>query len=235
MTKPDTGQALLRRQLLTQTFIWAAATGAILFLSAGTIFWAEAWIYVAMWLACGLTLGFSLAANHPDILRERMRSPMKQEQQKGWDKPIVFATFFFWLALHVFAGLDVRFGWSFMPAWLEITGAVLLLAGFYLIDQVMRTNTYASAVVKVDRERGHKVISTGPYAIVRHPMYTAAIPYFVGVSLLLGSWAALVMGLAVIGVLAFRSVREEEMLMAELDGYRDYANRVRYRLIPGLW
>jgi len=99
----------------------------------------------------------------------------------------------------------------------------------------MRENAYASAVVKIDAGRGHKVISTGPYAWVRHPMYAGAIFYFLGTALLLGSWYAFVFGLVLIAVIAFRAVREERMLAAELPGYADYARRVKYRLVPGVW
>jgi protein-S-isoprenylcysteine O-methyltransferase Ste14 len=99
----------------------------------------------------------------------------------------------------------------------------------------MRENSYASPLVKIDAERGHKVISTGPYAWVRHPMYGAAIPYFIGVPLLLGSWYALAIGFLLIGILALRAVWEEQTLMTELPGYTDYAQRVRYRLVPWVW
>jgi protein-S-isoprenylcysteine O-methyltransferase Ste14 len=99
----------------------------------------------------------------------------------------------------------------------------------------MRENSYASPLVKVDAERGHKVISTGPYAWVRHPMYGGAILYFIGAPLLLGSWYGLVIGLILIGIMALRAVWEEQTLMAELAGYSDYAKRVRYRMVPGVW
>jgi protein-S-isoprenylcysteine O-methyltransferase Ste14 len=131
--------------------------------------------------------------------------------------------------------LDVRYGLSAVPRWLEAAGAIGFLLAIYIFHIVMRENTYASAVVKVDTERGHKVISTGPYAWVRHPMYGGAIFYFVGAPLLLGSWCALAIGIALIGILALRVVWEEQTLTAELPGYADYAKRVRYRMVPGVW
>jgi len=225
----------LTRRLVTQTAIWLAITGAILFLSAGTLNWPEAWIFLGIWLAGGLTSGLSLARTNPEIVKERMRSPLQQDQ-KPWDRPLILAIFGGWALLHVVAGLDAkRFEWSDMPIALEVLGAIAIFFAIYLFHIVMRENAYASAVVKIDAGRGHKVISTGPYAWVRHPMYAGAIFYFLGTALLLGSWYAFVFGLVLIAVIAFRAVREEHMLAAELPGYADYARRVKYRLVPGVW
>lgn len=227
-------QSLVRR-LVTQTILWLAVTGAILFAAAGTIRWPQAWIYLGIWLAGGLTSGLSLAKTNPEIIKERMRPPL-QQQQKGWDRPLLFAIFGGFVLLYVVAGLDAkRFASSDMPVWLEAAGGIATLFGIYLFHIVMRENTYASAVVKVDAERGHKVISTGPYAWVRHPMYSSAIFYCIGTALLLGSWCAFATGLALIAVIALRATWEEQTLMAELSGYADYARRVKYRLVPGVW
>ena len=225
----------LTPRLVTQTAIWLAITGAILFLSAGTLNWPEAWIFLGIWLAGGLTSGLSLARTNPEIVKERMRSPLQQDQ-KPWDRPLILAIFGGWALLHVVAGLDAkRFEWSDMPIALEVLGAIAIFFAIYVFHIVMRENAYASAVVKSDAGRGHKVISTGPYAWVRHPMYAGAIFYFLGTALLLGSWYAFVFGLVLIAVIAFRAVREERMLAAELPGYADYARRVKYRLVPGVW
>jgi protein-S-isoprenylcysteine O-methyltransferase Ste14 len=107
--------------------------------------------------------------------------------------------------------------------------------GLYMFHIVMETNSYASAVVRVQSERGHQVISTGPYAFVRHPMYSGAIFYFLGLGMLLGSWWATAIGAVIVALFGLRAVWEENTLMAELPGYTDYARRVRYRLIPGVW
>jgi protein-S-isoprenylcysteine O-methyltransferase Ste14 len=225
----------LRHRLITQTAIWLAITGGILFLSAGTLNWPEAWIFLGIWLAGGLTSGLSLARTNPEIVKERMRSPLQQDQ-KPWDRPLILAIFGGWALLHVVAGLDAkRFEWSDMPIALEVLGAIAIFFAIYLFHIVMRENAYASAVVKIDAGRGHKVISTGPYAWVRHPMYAGAIFYFLGTALLLGSWYAFVFGLVLIAVIAYRAVREDRMLAAELPGYADYARRVKYRLVPGVW
>lgn len=224
----------LVRKLVTQTLLWLAITAALLFVPAGTLRWPEAWIFLGLWLAGGLVSGLSLAKQSPDILKERLRPPM-QQAQKGWDRPLLLAILVGWAAFHIVAGLDARYGLSTVPRWLEVAGAIGFLLAIYVFHIVMRENTYASAVVKVDTERGHKVISTGPYAWVRHPMYGGAIFYFVGAPLLLGSWCALAIGIALIGILALRAVWEEQTLMTELAGYADYAKRVRYRMLPGIW
>lgn len=225
----------LTRRLLTQTAIWLAITAAILFISAGTFNWPEAWIFLGLWLAGGLTSGLSLAKTNPEILKERMRSPL-QRDQKSWDRPLILVIFGGFILFYIVAGLDAkRFAWSDMPIALEVMGAVAFVFAIYFFHIVMRENAYASAVVKIDTSRGHKVISTGPYAWVRHPMYSGAIFFFLGTALLLGSWCAFAIGLMLIAVVAFRAVREEHMLAAELPGYADYARRVKYRLVPGVW
>ncbi len=232
---PSTEDSDLTRKMLSQTAVWLAITAGVLFISAGTLYWPEAWIYLFLWLAGGLTSGLSLAKTHPEILKERMRPPLQQEQ-KRWDRPVILAIFGGFFLLYVVAGIDAkRFAWSDVPVPLKALGAGALLFAIYVFHIVMRENAYASAVVKVDTERGHKVISTGPYAWVRHPMYGGAIFFFLGTALLLGSWAAFAIGLLLIAVIAFRALREEQMLETELPGYADYARRVKYRFVPGIW
>ena len=159
-----------------------------------------------------------------------------QSQQKRWDRPLLVAIFGGWAALQIVAGLDaVRYRWSHMPLWLEIAGALAVVLGIYVFHIVMLENSYASPVVKVDAERGHRVVSSGPYAWVRHPMYAGAILYFLGTALLLGSWYAFAIGIVLIVIIALRAVWEAETLRAELPGYADYASRVKYRLVPGVW
>ena len=138
--------------------------------------------------------------------------------------------------MFVVAGLDaVRYHISHMPVWLEVLGAAGIAVALYIFHVVMRTNSYATAVVRIQDERGHQVISTGPYAFVRHPMYSGAILYFLGIALLLGSWYAVGIAVVLIALFGLRAVWEENTLIAELPGYAAYAERVRYRLIPGVW
>jgi protein-S-isoprenylcysteine O-methyltransferase Ste14 len=226
--------ALVTR-LLKQMAIWLFVTGAVLFSAAGTVNWPQAWAMLAILGANGLLSGVSLARNNPDVVRERMRGPI-QKEQKPWDKALLLVVFALFAAQHVVAGLDaVRFHTSDMPVWLNVVGALALAFGLYIFHVVVRENSYASAVVRVQSERGHQVISTGPYAWVRHPMYAGAIFYFVGMGLLLGSWYAVAIGVVLVGLFGVRAVWEEQTLIDELPGYADYAQRVRYRLVPRVW
>lgn len=222
-------------QLVGRTAVWTAICAGLLFLAAGTIYWPEGWIYLALVCGLGLISGLIIARRDPDLLKERMGSPI-QKDQKGWDKILLLVFIVLCLSQPVVAGLDaVRFRMSEMPAALEVAGAVAIVAGFYVFHIVMRANTFAAPVVKVQTERAHRVISTGPYAYVRHPMYGGAIPLMLGTGLLLGSWPAVGFGVILVLLLAIRAVLEEETLKRELEGYAAYAERVRYRLVPGVW
>ncbi len=227
--------AALIPRLLKQTLIWTVILGTILFVSAGTLDWPEAWILLIGGNLLGLASAFAIARHDPELLRERMRGPI-QKEQKPWDKALLSVIFALCFALPVAAGIDaVRLHYSHMPTWLEALGAISIAFGLYLFHLVMLTNSYASAVVRVQTERGHQVISTGPYAWVRHPMYSGAIFYFLGFALLLGSWWALAISAVIIVLFDLRAVWEEETLKRELNGYAAYAARVRFRLIPGVW
>jgi protein-S-isoprenylcysteine O-methyltransferase Ste14 len=129
----------------------------------------------------------------------------------------------------------VRFHWSPLPIWLEVVGAAILLGSFYLLFLTFRENAYLSTVVRIQQERGHAVISTGPYHYVRHPMYAAMLAFMVGTSLLLGSGYGLLLGTLFIAILAWRAVLEERALREQLQGYATYMAQVKYRLIPYIW
>jgi protein-S-isoprenylcysteine O-methyltransferase Ste14 len=163
-----------------------------------------------------------------------MRPPFQREQLPQ-DKLLMGTFLPLWLGWYVLMGVDRRFGWYSVPVSLQVLGAVLLCLGIWLSWQVMKENSYAAPVVKVQKERGHKVVTTGPYAYVRHPMYASVIFFALGVPLLLGSWWGLLVSPLLLSVLALRAVLEERMLMAELEGYANYAQRVRYRFVPLLW
>lgn len=222
------------RKMLLQTAIWLAITATLLFVPAGTTDWPEAWIFMAEIGVLGLVSGFLISRHDPELLAERLKPPL-QSDQKSWDKVVLSLFFALWLAQYVVIGLDRRFGASDVPVWLEVVGALAIALGIYMFHVVMRTNTFAAPVVKIQTERKHSVISTGPYALVRHPMYAGAIPLIIGTPLLLGSWWGVAWAPLLLIVLAYRAVREEETLKSELDGYAAYAARVRYRLVPGVW
>lgn len=209
--------------------------GALLFGAAGTFRWPAAWAFLAVFTATTAPMLGPLLRHDPELLKERMKPPI-QEGQPLWDRillPTIFVLFFAWLVL---IGLDAgRFHWSAMPQWLQWAGGVGLVIALWASFRVSWENSYLSASVKIQEGRGHKVISTGPYAIVRHPFYTASILLFASIPLMLGSWYGLG-GAAVLSlILVFRTVLEDRKLHDELEGYREYAGRVRYRLIPGIW
>ena len=227
-------QSLITR-MLVQTVAWLAITGALLFGSAGTLLWPQACIFLAELGGLGLVSGLAISRSDPDLVRERMRGPI-QRDQKSWDKVLISIFFALWMSQYVLIGLDaVRFHWSDVPLWLQVVGGIGIASGFYVCHVVLMTNTFAAPVVKIQSERKHQVISTGPYAYVRHPMYAGAVPLIVGTPLLLGSWYGLIWAAAMIALFGLRAVKEENTLKAELEGYDAYAARVRYRLVPGVW
>lgn len=222
-------------RFLKQTLVWTLALATVLFVSAGTVDWPQAWAFLALSGVLGVASGLIIARDNPSLLRERMRGPI-QKEQKPWDKVLLVAIIVVCTALPIAAGIDAkRIEYSHMPLWLEALGALLIAVGLYLFHVVMATNAYASTVVRIQGERGHKVISTGPYAYVRHPMYSGVASYFFGIAFLLGSWWAVGIAAIIVLIFAVRAVWEEETLKEELEGYSDYAERVRFRLVPWIW
>ena len=154
---------------------------------------------------------------------------------EGWDRAIISVLYPAMIAMIVVPGLDRRHGWSDVPLWLEVLGFAALIFGFWVTFLVMRENTFLSASVKIQEERGHTVITTGPYAIIRHPMYAAMYFVCLGVPLGLDSFYGLIAGLLSIALLVLRTVIEDRTLHEELKGYPEYAAVTRYKLVPGLW
>jgi protein-S-isoprenylcysteine O-methyltransferase Ste14 len=223
------------RRFLVRTVLYLVVIGAILFGAAGTFRWPAAWIYLAWAAVISFGGGFWLARHDPGLLAERLGS-LIQRDQKRWDKIFMTVMIVLWFGWLVLIALDAkRYHWSEVPLALQVAGFVLLCLGSYLVGLTFRENSYAAPVVKIQKERGHRVVSTGPYAYVRHPMYAGALPILFGAPLLLGSWWGLAASVAFVLLIAMRAVLEERMLKAELAGYADYAARVRYRLVPYLW
>jgi protein-S-isoprenylcysteine O-methyltransferase Ste14 len=222
-------------KLLAQLVAMIAIFAAILFGAGGTWRWPSAWAFLALFLAASLALSLWLAAVDPALLAERMKSPV-QKDQKPWDRVfllLIMVVYLSWLAV---MALDAkRFSWSHAPLWIQVLGAALILASYAGIAWVFRTNSFAAPVIKIQADRKQTVISTGPYAVVRHPMYAFAIWQFVGMPLMLGSWWGLAFVPPVMAAVAVRTLGEEKMLRAELEGYDDYARRVRWRYAPGVW
>ncbi|MDX8469634.1 isoprenylcysteine carboxylmethyltransferase family protein [Mesorhizobium sp. VK23B] len=221
-------------KLVVQTFLWFGFMGALLFVSAGTLHWSGAWVYLVLMVGLSLTLGVALARRDPGLMNERLRPPI-QKNQAAADKILLSILLIAIFAWQILMGLDFRFGWSAVPAWLQVIGGIVLLLGLWICYLTMLENSFAAPVVKIQDERGQKVITTGPYSYVRHPMYAGAILFFAGTALLLGSWWGLLSVVAFVVLLAIRTFIEEKTLRTGLQGYDDYAANVRYRLIPMVW
>jgi protein-S-isoprenylcysteine O-methyltransferase Ste14 len=197
--------------------------------------WVEDWIF-GIWLASFVAAMFLwLRFRDPALLAERLRMPGSGGESRS-DVAILLGVKIGWLAWIVLPPLDVRFGWMpHLPLRSEVCGGILLPAGSFFMLRAFTDNTYASQLVRIQTERGQHVIDTGVYGFVRHPMYLGACLVFVGGALLLGSVCGLLMGLALIGLLILRIFGEEKLLTRDLEGYRAYREKVRYRLVPHVW
>jgi protein-S-isoprenylcysteine O-methyltransferase Ste14 len=222
------------RRLLIQNVIWIVGMGALLFASAGTLHWPAAWVFLGTMAVLGLISGLWLARIDPALLAERM-NPMMQGAQPASDKIFMVVFGFAALSWFILIGLERRANVSDMPVALQTLGLLLLVLSTGFVLWVMRENSFAAPVIKIQTERGHRVISSGPYAWVRHPMYSGTILFFAGMPLLLGSWWGLIMAPLFVVLFGFRARLEERALVAGLPGYADYLTRVPYRLIPGIW
>ncbi len=221
--------------LCLQTALTLAVMGAILFAAASNSSWQQAWWFLAIFAAGSAGFGIWLGRHDPGLLAARLGSPI-QRGQPLWDKLFLIVIIPVWCGWLGLMGLDAqRWQSSHMPPWLNVLGGALVIGGFAAVLRVFAENSFAAPVVRVQAERAQRVIDTGPYAIVRHPMYAAAMLYMVGMPLLLGSWYGLAALPLILLVLAPRAVMEERMLRRDLPGYAGYMSRVRYRLIPHIW
>jgi protein-S-isoprenylcysteine O-methyltransferase Ste14 len=227
-------KALLAKGLLA-LIVEFAVFAALLFVSAGTVLWLAGWVYIAIFFGFALTIVLWLGREDPELLAERLSSPI-QRGQPLWDKVFVAAITLLFVVWLILMPLDaVRFGWSEVPGWLQLLGALGLLLSFYILFLTFRENAYLAPVVKLQEERGQSVVTTGPYRYVRHPMYSSIFVFFPGSALLLGSWWGLLFCPVVLGLLVWRTAFEDRMLKNELAAYDEYARNVRYRLFPRVW
>ena len=223
------------QRIVRQSVVGLAIMLVLLFVPAGTLAWPAAWIFLVEFSLASALITRWLLRHNPALLEERMKPPI-QRDQKPWDKALMALFLFLWCSWFDAMALDaVSFGWSVVQLWLRILGAIAIAVSLYIMVLIMRTNSFAVPVVKIQAERGHHAISDGPYAIVRHPMYGGALLLILGTPLLLGSWWGLALSPLLVLLFAARAVMEEHTLIAELPGYADYAARVRYRLIPMVW
>lgn len=230
----DPDVARLVRVRFLQVGFTALLQAVILFAASGRLDWLAAWAYVGVYVGAVAVNASILLRRSPELIAERAQV---WAGAKGWDKVLsALASLFGPVLTLLVAGLDERFGWSPEPGLpIRLASLVCVALGYLLFGWAMASNPFFSGVVRIQEERGHSVATTGPYRYVRHPGYVALAVYSVATAPLLGSlWALFPAGLMV-GIVVVRTALEDRTLRAELDGYRDYAERVRYRLIPGLW
>jgi protein-S-isoprenylcysteine O-methyltransferase Ste14 len=204
----------------------------IIFVPAWTLDYRQAWIFLVVFFVPPLLITIYLMKHDPKLLERRTTAGPGAEQERIQNIIQALAGLAF-IAIFIVSALDHRFGWSTVPAYVTALGDVLVIFGFYLVFLVFKENTFASGTIEVVAEQ--RVISTGPYALVRHPMYIGALVMLVGVPLALGSWWGLLAIIPMIIVLILRLLDEEKFLAKNLAGYRDYQSKVRYHLFPLIW
>ena len=214
---------------LTKFLCGLVLVGALLFLPAGSFAFTGGWIFIGLLFIPMLILGAVLLIKSPELLQKRLDAKEKENTQKG----VVALSGLLFFVGFVVAGLDYRFAWSHVPTWLVIVASVILLASYALYAEVMRENAYLSRTIEV--QEGQKVVSTGLYGIVRHPMYAVTIWLFLSIPLVLGSFWSLLCFAPYPIIMAVRILNEEKVLTEGLDGYGDYKKKVKYRLIPFIW
>lgn len=218
---------VIRMMLFALALLWPA----------GVLLWWEAWVVIVLWTGYGLVMTVFLLRHDPALLEERLKLAPIHKEQKPWDKALMIPFFILGIMLYILPGFDVvRYQWSTpFPVWVEVIAMVIHVPCFWLLWWVMRENTYLAQVVKIDKDRGHRVITTGPYAIVRHPMYSIVIILLFAAPIALGSRYSLILTVALTALLIVRTYLEDRTLHTELEGYVEYAKKTPYRLIPGVW
>ncbi len=218
---------------IIQILVSIAMMGAMLFLAAGRIDWPAAWIFLGTYALTILTVGIWVARKHPDVVNERGKIA---HNAKSWDKVLMTIYTVMILVLFAVAGLDAgRYGWSTMPPAMQVTGYVGFLLATAVTYWAMAVNPFLSTIVRIQDDRGHYVVTSGPYRYVRHPMYAMMFFMWPGIALELGSWWTLIPAAVIVIVFVIRTALEDKTLQAGLPGYAEYAQRVRYRLVPGIW
>lgn len=203
--------------------------GTLIFLPAGTFEFLQGWLFIGLLFIPILVMGIILYIKAPELLKKRLDGKEKEGTQKG---VVAFSALIF-LAGFIISGIDFRFGWSYVPKIMTVIASVLFLASYVLYAEVMRENAYLSRTVEV--QKNQKVVDTGLYGIVRHPMYMTTIIMFLMIPLILGSWFAFIIFLAYPIVIAVRIQNEEKILSEQLYGYIRYKQKVKYRIIPFIW
>ena len=222
----------LRRRALVSLLRFTVVLAVMIFLPAWSLTYWQGWLFWLNFIACMIVMTLYFLTHDPALVGRRMSAGPTAEKEASQKRIQLFASIIV-CALFVVPALDHHFGWSTVPAWVVILGNVLVIAGFWMMFVVFRENSFASAIIEVDAEQ--RVISTGPYALVRHPMYSGALVMFTGVPLALGSWWGLLLIIPLLAILIVRLLDEERYLLKNLPGYEDYSRNVPHRLVPGVW
>lgn len=231
--KPEQPKGITRRRLVLRLAGLPLLVALFMFLPAGTWAWPKGWLFVLVLISVISAVLLVLHRVNPEVIVARSRF---HEGTKGWDKMLLSVYFPAMAAVLLVAALDDgRFHWFPVPWWVCGVGYALLLLGIGIVTWAEAVNKFFEVTVRIQTDRGHEVIDTGPYAIVRHPGYVGGVLHAIGIALSLGSlWALIPAGLASL-VLIVRTQWEDQTLQAELAGYKEYTQRVRYKLIPGMW
>jgi protein-S-isoprenylcysteine O-methyltransferase Ste14 len=219
-------------RIIISSVVGVAVFAVLLFVPAGTVNYWQGWAVLAVFSAASLGPTLYISRIDPAALERRMQAGVKAES-RPIQKVVIAGTFVAFAAMLVVPALDYRFGWSHVPAWLSVLGIVMVATGLGLTMLVVFQNRYASANITIEEDQ--PLVSTGLYGIVRHPMYFGNVILMVGISLGLGSYWALPLVLVGVLLMAVRILDEEKMLTEQLDGYRQYTQKVRYRLVPLVW
>jgi protein-S-isoprenylcysteine O-methyltransferase Ste14 len=212
--------------------ILALVMGLLLFVPAGTVHYWQAWFYLAIFFGGGALLTLYLIRKDPALLERRMSGGPTAEKRPA-QQVIMAATSLCFIALIVVPAFDHRYGWSSVPLYGVLAGGALIVVGFYFIFLVYKENTFTSATIQVVADQ--RVVSTGPYAIVRHPMYASGLLYLLGTPIALGSYWGLIPFACLLPFLIWRLFDEEQLLRETLPGYHEYQQKVCHRLLPGIW
>lgn len=216
-------------QAMVKYLLGLIVVSILLFVPAGTIYYWNAWLLIVILSIPMLIVGVVLAVKNPELLRKRLNAKEKESEQRT----VIFFSALMYIVGFALAGLNYRWNWLVLPKWLVFAAAVVFILGYLLFAEVLRENTYLSRTVEI--QENQKVIDTGLYGIVRHPMYTATLLLFLSMPIVLGSLFSFLVFLIYPFITVKRIKNEEEVLEKNLEGYIEYKKRVRYRLIPYIW
>jgi protein-S-isoprenylcysteine O-methyltransferase Ste14 len=227
----DVTRGVIRR--IVQIVMLVLVQAAMLFLSAGSLRWINGWAYIGVYVLALVVAAAILIPRSPEMVAARSEI---RKDAKGWDKWLALVmAIFTWPGIVIVAGLDERYGWSSVPVAAQIAGAAAFIAGYAQFLWAMISNVHFEMFVRIQHDRGHQVMTGGPYRIVRHPAYLGQVISLLGMPFFLDSLWTLIGVAGGIAVIIIRTAIEDRTLHAELEGYREFASRTRYRLLPGIW